>query len=63
MSHEQLPDRWSIRDFPVLVALARKLDDGAVSVSVADVQSDLGQLDEGDVIAAMRALTPGYVTG
>lgn len=39
---EKLPDVWASRDFPVLVAAARRFDDGEIVVRVGDLVADTG---------------------
>lgn len=59
-----LPDRWSSRDFPVLVATARVLDGGGMPASVADVKAQLnGDLEPDEIIAALKSLLHGYIVG
>lgn len=59
---DRLHDRWNTRDFPVVVAVARELDEGTRVVSATDVATSL-EMDFLDVVTAMRALVPGYLVG
>lgn len=52
---DKLPDKWTSRDFPVLVEVVRRVDAGEDFILASDVASTLG-MDEGDVEAAGRAL-------
>lgn len=61
--NQPLPDRWANRDFPVLVETARLLDAGEMPVAVADIQGRLGDLEEDQIIAALKALLHGYIVG
>lgn len=58
---ELRPDRWHSRDFPVLLEVARLLDDGARHVQVRDLEAT--GFDFKQLIAALGALVPGYLTG
>lgn len=59
-----LPDRWSSRDYPVLVATARVLDSGEMPASVSDVAAQLdATLDYDEIIAALKGLLHGYIVG
>jgi len=60
--HQPLPDRWSSRDFRVLLAAARRLDGGETHLQVRPLVSDTG-LDEGEIIAALQALLDVYIVG
>lgn len=62
MTQNRLPDRWSTRDFPVLLETARQLDEGAMPAQVATIAEAL-QMDEHDVISALKALASSYVVG
>lgn len=53
---EKLDDVWSTRDFPVLVAAARRIDQGEDTVDVADLVADTN-LSEEEVVRAGLALT------
>lgn len=63
MNQTRLPDRWGSRDFPVLLAAARHLDEGEGPITVSELQSDLDDVSEGEIIAALRALLHGYILG
>lgn len=52
---EKLPDVWTARDYPVLVAAARRFDQGESTVRVADLVTDTG-LTKGEVERAGLAL-------
>ncbi len=52
---DKLPDKWTSRDFPVLVEVVRRVDAGEDFILASDVAVTLG-MDEGDVEAAGRAL-------
>lgn len=60
MTHPPLPDRWTTRDLPVLVAAARRLDNGELPVTADTLAEDLGT-DVDSVFAALDGLTPGYL--
>ena len=55
-----MEDTWASRDFPVLEAIVRLLDQGAPVVRVCDISDDTG-LDPKDVDRAITALTGPYV--
>lgn len=62
MTHEPLPDRWSTRDLPVLLAAAKVLDLGA-SVTPQELAEAEGLgLDADAVEIACEALVPTYIT-
>jgi hypothetical protein len=63
MTRERLADRWSDRDFPVLLAVARRLDGGAMPVAVSDIKSDLEDVTDDGIIAALKGLVHGYILG
>lgn len=52
---EKLEDVWASRDFPVLVAAARRVDAGESMVMAVDLENDTG-LPEEDVQRATKAL-------
>lgn len=59
-----MPDRWSTRDFPVLVAIARRLDaaDHIVDADDDEFLSELEPLDRDTIANAMIALAnAGYI--
>jgi hypothetical protein len=56
-----LPDRWSTRELPVLIAAAKRLDaDPRTQIRSSVLAQDTG-LDDADVIVAIHALTPSYL--
>lgn len=55
-----LPERWSTRDLPVLIATARLLDAGETNVQARDVADDVG-LTSNDVEAAYDGLAGVYL--
>lgn len=57
---EPLADRWHDRDLPVLIEIARLIEDGkhVLQDTVRDTLPELGELD---VQSAFRALKPTYV--
>src|SRR4051794_33259247 len=58
---QHLPDRWSTRELPVLVAAAKRLDaDPRTNVRTSLLAEDTG-LDEDHVLVAIHALTPSYL--
>jgi hypothetical protein len=58
MTDRPLPDRWSARDFPVLVAIARRLDAGKhiVDADDDDLLAELEPLDRDTIANALIAL-------
>lgn len=63
MTPERLADRWGSRDFPVLLAAARKLDERGLPVNVADIEPEVEGLSESDIISALKALLHVYIVG
>ena len=57
---DRLPDRWSSRDLPFLVAAAREIDAGETALRAEHTPVDLAAADR---IAAAMALVPTYLTG
>jgi hypothetical protein len=55
-----MEDTWTNRDFPVLEAIVRLLDQGSWAVEVRDVAADTG-LDPADVDRAIMALVGPYI--
>lgn len=57
---ERLDDRWHTREYPVLVATARLLDDGQRPLQVRDIQQHT-DVEFDQIIEALRGLVPGYL--
>ena len=55
-----LQDRWATRDFPVLLAAARKVDALHLNVRASELADELGMSPD-DVMSALIALDPTYV--
>ena len=61
---DRLPDRWTNRDLPVLVAVARRLDERPGSeIDANGVRRDLPDLSWEDANAALAALQGTYIDG
>lgn len=58
---EKLPDVWAARDFPVLVAAARRFDEGESTVRVEDLAADTGLTKEEIERAGMALERRGLV--
>ena len=56
-----LPDRWSTRDLPVLIATARRLDAGEHHVEAGQIAQDL-DMEAVDVETAYDGLVDVYAT-
>ncbi|MCT1986753.1 hypothetical protein M3C61_06935 [Dermacoccus abyssi] len=59
---ELLPDRWTERDFPLLMAVARRLDAGEHVVQVSALVDEL-ELELPVALRSARTLLGTYVTG
>ncbi len=56
-----LPDQWADRDLPVLIAVARLLEDGFGGVLDSTAIQPHVRLDRADLARALLALQPGYL--
>lgn len=60
--NEKLQDRWAHRDFPLLVAVARHLDEGEHVVQVSAIAEEM-DLPLSDALRASRGLIGTYLQG
>lgn len=60
--NERLPDRWTERDFPLLMAVARHLDEGAHVIQISSLTGEL-DVELPDALRSARALLGTYLTG
>ena len=58
---DKLPDRWASRDYPVLLEVARRVDEGQSTVSVEDVASATGRPEAEVVHAGLALKATGYL--
>ena len=59
---DRLTDRWHTREYPVLLAAARLLDDGHRPLRVRDIEAQT-DIEAGLIIEALRGLVPAYLEG
>lgn len=53
---QRLPETWTTRELPILVAILRRLDAGAGIVELEDVRAELGMDGNAEVWPAIQAL-------